>query len=257
MLEIRQYTTDELIEALEISKDTFKVHKAKYMAPYTYEEVKNGRGKSYKITGYAEEQKSPFIQSIEAIAGGQVRFSKEETAEKIIRYLMMKNRTLESSAHIAGALHMDEDTVNKYISKFREYGVLPHKYPIFPAILDEEGNVVQEKIDRNQYTYSILDSRTGKRIPIGRDEWRAYWIEFYEDVNNMYHNQILIEAGRRERKGLAPLKPGINKYFMDLAKANVRSSYIEMKGLAHKHISKQLTEKAMIILGNYYQQLAS
>lgn len=258
MLEMKQYTTDELCKALEISKATFKVHKAKYLDKYDYKEGKVGRSKSYNITGYIDAQKSPFIQAIETIAGGQVKFSKEETAKKMLHYLLMKDRTIETNAHIAAVLQLDEDTVSKYINKFREYGILPYKHPVIPAVFDEEGNKVQDKIDRNTYVYSILLNQTGKRMIISLDDWRKYWAEFYTDVENLYQNLILIEDQRRERKRLAPLKPGINKYFMDIAKASIRNRYAGMdKGLANKHVSKQLTDTAIAVLSDYYQQLAS
>jgi hypothetical protein len=257
MLEIRQYTTNELCEALNITKGTLKVEKKKVLSKYTYKEIKDGRCKSYNITGYKEAQKSSFVQAIETIAGEEVKFGKEENAQRVLHYLLMKDRTLESNKYIAASLKLDEDTVSRYINKFREYGVLPTRHKVIPATYNADGNKISDKIDRNQYVYSILNSWNNKRSVISRDDWRKYWTEFYRDVENVYEYKISMEAERRERKGLAPMKSGINKYYMDEAMDQVRMRYHRDRGLVAKHVSKQLTDKAVTILSEYYQQLAS
>ena len=99
-----------------------------------------------------------------------------------------------------------------------------------------------------------MNSYTNKRHSISRNEWKAYWKEFYRNVERVYEAEI---NRLLEKNSTKPMTEGGKKYVRENATRYVRILHHEEHGIATKHISKRLTEKALAVFTNYFVQLAS
>ncbi len=247
-LTAKMYTTDELIEALGISKGTFKAHKSKYLANYTYEEKKVGRSKVYNITGHNSPMKSAFAKICEEIAGKEVPIPNEENAYKLFYLYMTKDCTILPSEEVGNLVGLERHTVYRYNNLFREYGILPVKLEVttYEFVDKETGEIITGENDPNEYTYSIMDLQSRKRREISKMKWNDYWQGFYNKANAIFTEVI--------QKYENPSESRIAVEHEESKNAARRQWYKEF-GIANKHFSKRLTDKAVSVFNNYHQQV--
>ncbi|WP_018782170.1 hypothetical protein [Bacillus sp. 95MFCvi2.1] len=249
MLELKTYDTKELCEALNVKITSFKTHKEKFLKDYDYVEMKTGRSKSYQIFSYKEPEKSEFIQLCEQIAGREVKFPKEETAEKLIKLLFEDDWTIENCDNIGWEVpnRLERHTVGKYIELFREYKILPKKKELIErhSFDTETGELFSKFIDPNKYTYYKVFTSTEMREEITKEEW----LEMHSFIREIYEENIV------DQLELCKGNPEAIKEVKKFARAEAHKACVyEYGGVPRKSISKALTKEAYNLFSNYFKK---
>lgn len=254
MLELKIYTTQELCEALNIKPTSFKTHKEKFLKDYDYNEVKTGRSKSYQILSYNVQEKSHFIQLCEQIAKKEVRFPKEETAEKLLKVLFHDDYTIDILEEIGEQIHggIERHTISKYIKLFREYRLLPQQMDKIEYLSydDETGELFSKYIDPNKYTYYKVFNRLGVREEVTRDEYftmQNFIRSKYEEY--LFEQLEMIEGLDKETK-----KDAI-KVSKEYANSAAYNDCIKLyDGVPRKAFAKTLTKQAYKLFSQYFKK---
>ncbi|MCT9858235.1 hypothetical protein N7610_32515, partial [Priestia megaterium] len=179
MLDLKTYSEFELAEILGVKPNTlrrtYKINLKDYIHSDRYKVSKGVF--AYDILGYKEKEKSEFIQLCEQIAGNEVKFPREETAEQILKFLLEEDWTILSNEELGWNLPrtLEAHTVGKYMNLFRKYKILPKKFKkIKRRSFDKEtGEIFSDTLDLNKYTYYIVNKQEDIREEIDEEEYRG------------------------------------------------------------------------------------
>ncbi|HDX9658528.1 TPA: hypothetical protein ROY05_003191 [Bacillus toyonensis] len=252
MLKIQYYNWGELEDLLKVqftkSNGRTKLISRKIAPFYEYQIVKEGRKTiGLKIIGFKEEQKSEFIQLCEEVAGFEVSFPNEKTAEKLLHLLITGDRTIFSYEELGKFEELERrytrQTVSVYMRKFQEIGIIPKQKQIIEGFSfdDKTGELFGKGIDPNKWIYYKVYKN--KRKEVSYSEYR----EMIDYMNEVEKNMIM--ALIDEANSDAEL---INLHWKQ-CKKQARYSCVEEFGyLPKRALSKVLTEKAQNIFEKYF-----
>lgn len=252
MLKIQYYNWGELEDLLKVqftkSNGRTKLISRKIAPFYEYQIVKEGRKTiGLKIIGFKEEQKSEFIQLCEEVAGFEVSFPNEKTAEKLLHLLITGDRTIFSYEELGKFEELERrytrQTVSVYMRKFQEIGIIPKQKQIIEGFSfdDKTGELFGKGIDPNKWIYYKVYKNERKEVSYS--EYR----EMIDYMNEVEKNTImpLIDEANSD----AEL---INLHWKQ-CKKQARYSCVEEFGyLPKRALSKVLTEKAQNIFEKYF-----
>ncbi|MEE6149000.1 hypothetical protein V2151_03845 [Bacillus cereus] len=252
MLKIQYYNWGELEDLLKVqftkSNGRTKLISRKIAPFYEYQIVKEGRKTiGLKIIGFKEEQKSEFIQLCEEVAGFEVSFPNEKTAEKLLHLLITGDRTIFSYEELGKFEELERrytrQTVSVYMRKFQEIGIIPKQKQIIEGFSfdDKTGELFGKGIDPNKWIYYKVYKNERKEVSYS--EYR----EMIDYMNEVEKNMIM--ALIDEANSDAEL---INLHWKQ-CKKQARYSCVEEFGyLPKRALSKVLTEKAQNIFEKYF-----
>ncbi|PFY39579.1 hypothetical protein COL50_23795 [Bacillus toyonensis] len=252
MLKIQYYNWGELEDLLNVqftkSNGRTKLISRNIAPFYEYQIVKEGRKIiGLKIIGFKSEQKSKFIQLCEEVAGFEVSFPNEKTAEKLLHLLMTGDRTIFSYEELGKFEELERrytrQTISVYMRKFQEIGIIPKQKQIIEGFSfdGETGELFGKGIDPNKWTYYKVHKNERKEVAYS--EYR----EMIDYMNEVEKNMImpLIDKAKDDAKL-------INLYWKQ-CKKQARYSCVEEFGyLPKRALSKVLTEKAQNVFGKYF-----
>jgi hypothetical protein len=254
MIDLGTYTTKELCEALNIKPTSFKSHKQKFLKDYQYIETKLGRSKAYTIIGYKEKEKSEFIKLCEKVAGTEVYFPKESTAEKILKVLFQEDCTIldyeEIGYEIPGTL--ERHTIGRYIDLFRKYKILPPILPKVPRLIfnKETGEFFSKSLDPNKYTFYIVSREFDFREEINESEYyemRRFIDEKYSEYLTFF--LLVLEDEKFSKSERIKI---IKEYKSDAIKLAYSDCLKTYGGIPKKAVSKVPTKEAYDVFSGYF-----
>ncbi len=252
MLKIQYYNWGELEQLLKVqftkSNGRTKLISRNIAPFYEYQIVKEGRKTiGLNIIGFKGEQKSEFIQLCEEVAGFEVSFPNEKTAEKLLHLLITGDRTIFSYEELGKFEELERrytrQTVSVYMRKFQEIGIIPKQKQIIEGFSfdDKTGELFGKGIDPNKWIYYKVYKNERKEVSYS--EYR----EMIDYMNEVEKNMImpLIDKAKDDAKL-------INLYWKQ-CKKQARYSCVEEFGyLPKRALSKVLTEKAQNVFGKYF-----
>ncbi|MBL3844293.1 hypothetical protein IRV19_06685 [Bacillus cereus] len=252
MLKIQYYNWGELEDILNVqftkSNGRTKLISRNIAPFYEYQIVKEGRKTiGLKIIGFKSEQKSKFIQLCEEVAGFEVSFPNEKTAERLLHLLMAGDRTIFSYEELGKFEELERSytrqTISVYMRKFQEIGIIPKQKQIIEGFSfdGETGELFGKGIDPNKWTYYKVHKNERKEVSY--PEYR----EMIDYINEVEKNMImpLIDKAKDDAE--------LINYYRKQYKKQARYSCIEEFGyLPKRALSKVLTEKAQNFFGKYF-----
>lgn len=255
MLKVKYYSWEELQEILNVqftkSNGRAKLISRNIAPFYEYQMVKEGRQTiGLNIISFKEKQKSNFIQLCERIAGFEVSFPNEKTAEKLLHLLMTGDRTIFSYKELGKFEELERNytrqTISIYMRKFQEIGIIPKQKPIIESTCfdGETGELFGKGIDPNKWTYYKVHKKERKEVS---------YLEFREMIdyiNEVEKNMIMPLVDKAN--GDAEL---INYYRKQYKKQAIYSCIEEFGYLPKRALSKVLTEKAQNVFENYFNNI--
>ncbi|MCM3673196.1 hypothetical protein M3699_04715 [Peribacillus simplex] len=249
MLERKTYTETELAELLEVKPNslrrTYKDNLKNYIHSDRYK-VSKGIF-AYDIIDYKEKEKSEFIKLCEQVAGTEVKFPKEETAEKILEVLLKEDLTILDYEALGWQIpgRLERHTVSKYIKLFQGYKMIPKKLTIRKRYsLDiETGEILSKVQDFNRYTYYVASKRTGYREEVDYEEY-SEMITYIKDKKSEYIN-IFLEYAETNHKSISYYYKEANKMaYLECAKV--------FYGTPQKAISKVPAGRVYEVFAEYF-----
>lgn len=249
MLELKTYTETELAELLEVKPNslrrTYKENLKDYIHSDRYKVTKGTF--AYDIIDYKEKEKSEFIKLCEQVAGTEVKFPKEETAEKFLEVLLKDDLTILDNEELGWQIpgQLERHTVGKYLKLFREYKMIPKKLPIIKrySIDIETGEILSKVQDFNKYTYYVASKKTGYREEVDYEEY-AEMMAFIKDKISEYVNLFLEYAETRPHSISSYYKEAIEMAYQECSKM--------YDGIPKRSISKVPSGQAYETFSEYF-----
>ncbi|MGN4454837.1 hypothetical protein [Bacillus cereus group sp. MYBK57-1] len=252
MLKIQYYNWGELEDLLSVqftkSNGRAKLISRNIAPFYEYRIVKEGRKTiGLNIIGFKGEQKSEFIQLCEEVAGFEVSFPNEKTAEKLLHLLITGDRTIFSYEELGKFEELERrytrQTVSVYMRKFQEIGIIPKQKQIIEGFSfdDKTGELFGKGIDPNKWIYYKVYKNERKEVSYS--EYR----EMIDYMNEVEKNMIMPLID--EANGDAEL---INLHWKQCKKQAIYSCVEEFGYLPKRALSKVLSEKAQNIFERYF-----
>ncbi|MFJ7682616.1 hypothetical protein [Peribacillus butanolivorans] len=177
MLDLKTYTETELSEILGVKTNTLRrTYKDNLRNYFHSERYKVSKGVfAYDILGYKEEEKSEFIQICEQIAGKEIAFPRQQTAEHLLKILLTDDCTILSNEELGWYFPggLEQHSVGRYLKLFREYKLLPKPLPKIKRITfdKETGEILSKWQDYNSYVYYKVLKRLDVREEIEEKEY--------------------------------------------------------------------------------------
>lgn len=254
MLNKQYYSFEELENIINVQftkkNNRVKLLKRNIEPYYEFEIVKEGRAQiGLNILSYKELEKSRFIKLCEQIAEKEVKFPKEETAEKLIKVLLEDDYTINNYDDIGWEVpgRLERHTVSDYIELFREYNILPKKLDKIErhSFDAETGELFSKSIDPNKYTYYKVYTVIDLREEITKEEW----LEMHEFIKEIYEENVnnQLELCKGDAEAI--------KEVMRFASAEAhKACAYEYGGVPRKSISKALTKEAYKLFLQYFKK---
>ncbi|MEK4011640.1 hypothetical protein [Peribacillus sp. FSL M8-0224] len=254
MIELKTYATKEICEALNIKQTSFKSHKEKFLKDYYYIETKVGRSKAYTVTGYKEQEKSEFIRLCEKLAGTEVSFPKERTAEKILKVLFQKDYTILDYEDLGYEIPdtLKRHTIGRYIDLFRKYQILPPKLPkeIRYSFDKDTGELFSKLHDPNKYVYYSVSRGDEFREELSEREYLEMR-KFVEEKYSEYLSYFMTALDGQEHSNEERVQT-IKDYKEEAKKSAYKDCKRNYTGVPMKTLSKVPTIEALEIFSSYF-----
>lgn len=240
MLEIKNYKSEQLAEALGISANTLnakrKITEERHLSKYNWSKEGKGKKVVYKIEGLNEIEPSPIIDTfyslLEDFSGQDVYFKNPETSIKVLYYLHQRNENI--AFFISRDLGIAESTVRDYIKRFRKLGLLVGYWDNF--IVDGK-EVEKHVLSQTQYDYYQVVE--GKWYETNLNGWKAAW-DYKRNAYEQFVEDIESETGWT-----------ITKEQDKEAKIFANQLMIEELGVQRRVEHKYLNEDAKSYLGSF------